>query len=178
MAEGNAKTGAAAKAEEAEYVISRVFDAPRELVFEAWTEPKHMVQWWGPRVMTTPVCEMDVRPGGAYRIVMRGPEGEEYPEKGTYREVVRPERLVMTMDCSEFPDEWQDMVKPNRAKGERNPVGELVMTVTFEERGEKTEVTVRMRFISAGIRDSMVKMGMSVGWSESLDKLAELLARA
>jgi len=178
MAESGTRSSAAARAGEQEFVITRVFDAPRELVFKAWTEPKHMAQWWGPRAMTTPVCEMDVRPGGAYRIVMRGPDGEEYPEKGIYREVVRPERLVMTMDCSEFPDEWQDMMKPNREKWERNPVGEMVTTVTFEERGGKTEVTVRMRFISAAIRDSMVTKGMSVGWSESLDKLGELLARA
>jgi uncharacterized protein YndB with AHSA1/START domain len=175
MAESNATAGAAAKAGEPEFVITRVFDAPRELVFRAWTEPKVMAQWWGPRGMAAR-CEMNVRPGGAYRIVMRGPDGEEYPAKGIYREVVRPERLVMTMDCSEHPDEWHDMIKPGRARDDRNPVGVMLTTVTFEERGKKTEVTVRMRFISAEIRDSMVKHGMHEGWSQSFDKLAELLA--
>lgn len=176
MAESNARTSAAAHDVEREFVITRIFDAPRELVFEVWTEPKHMAQWWGPRTVTNSVCEMDVRPGGAYRIVMRGPDGAEYPVKGVYREVVKPERLVMTMDCSEHPDEWQDLVKPNRQKGERNPAGEMLSTVTFEELDGKTKVTVRTRFNSAAIRDSMLKMGMTEGWSQSLDRLEELLA--
>jgi uncharacterized protein YndB with AHSA1/START domain len=132
MAESNASSGAAAQATEREFVISRAFDAPRELVFRMWTEPKHMALWWGPRTFTNPVCEMDVRPGGAYRIVMRVADGMEYPIKGIYCEVVKPERLVMTMDCSEHPDEWHDLVKPNRQKGDRNPAGEMLATVTFE----------------------------------------------
>lgn len=103
-----------------EFVISRVFDAPRVLVFTAWTDPEHMAQWWGPHGFTNPVCEMDVRPGGAHRIVMRGPDGVEYPIKGVYLEVVEPERLVMTLDCSEHPAEWHDLVNPSRQKGEGN----------------------------------------------------------
>src|SRR5579862_776151 len=86
-----------------EYTISRVFDAPRELVWKAWTDPKQMAKWWGPKVMKTPVCEMDVRLGGAYRIVMRAPDGIDYPVKGIFREIKPPERLVFTMDCSEHP---------------------------------------------------------------------------
>ncbi len=85
---------------ERDFVITRVFDAPPELVFKAWTDPKHMARWWGPRIMTTPVCEMDVRPGGAYRIVMHAPDGSDYPITGVYREVTPPRRLVMTMDPS------------------------------------------------------------------------------
>ncbi len=159
-----------------EFVISRVFDAPRVLVFKAWIDPKHMAQWWGPHTFTNPLCEMDVRPGGAYRIVMRSPEGVEYPIKGVYREIVKPERLVMTMDCSEHPDEWHDLVNPNREKGEGNPAGEMLSTVTFEELDGKTKLTVRTRFNSAAIRDAMLKMGMTEGWSQSLDRLTEELA--
>jgi uncharacterized protein YndB with AHSA1/START domain len=81
-------------AEEREFLISRVFDASRDLVWKAWTDPKHMARWWGPKAFTNPVCEMDVRPGGAHRIVMRGADGVEYPLKGVYREVAAPERLV------------------------------------------------------------------------------------
>ncbi len=159
-----------------EFVISRMFDAPRALVFKAWTDPNQMARWWGPRTFMNPVCEMDVRPGGAYRIVMRSPEGVNYPIKGVYREIVVPERIVMTMDCSEHPDAWHDLVNPNRRKEERDPAGEMLSMVTFEEIDGKTKLTVRTRFNSAAIRDAMLKMGMTEGWSQSLDRLAEELA--
>lgn len=157
--------------------ISWVFDAPRELVWQAWTEPKRMAQWWGPRVMTTPVCELHVRVGGAYRIVMRAPDGTEYPMEGVFREVVAPERLVLTMDCSGHPDAWHDMVNPNRDKSKK-PSVDLLQTITFENVSGKTRLTVCTTFASIAIRDAMLKMGMNEGWSESLDRLAELLARA
>jgi uncharacterized protein YndB with AHSA1/START domain len=80
---------------EREVVITRIFDAPRALVFQAWTDPKQMAQWWGPHGMSNPICEMDVRPGGAYRIVMRNPNGVDYPMKGVYREVVKACRLAL-----------------------------------------------------------------------------------
>jgi uncharacterized protein YndB with AHSA1/START domain len=148
---------------------------PRERVFEAWTEPKHLARWWGPRSITNPVCEMDVRPGGAYRITMRDANGETYPIKGFFREVVRPERLVMSMDCSEHSQKWHDMVCPKHAVGDKNPVGEILCTVTFEEDAGKTKVTVRQRFASVEIRNAMVRLGMKDGWSQSFDKLTELL---
>ena len=160
-----------------EFVISRVLVAPPEMVFNAWTDAKHMTQWWGPRSFTNPVCELDARPGGAYRIVMRALDGDEYPIKGVYCEVVKPERLVMTMDCSEHPAEWHDLVKPNRRKEETNPAGEILSTVTFEELDGKTKLTVRIRFDSTAIRDAMLKMGMNEGWSQSLDRLAEYVSR-
>ena len=159
-----------------DFVITRIINAPRALVFKAWTDPKQLAQWWGPNGFTNPVCEMDVRPGGAHRIVMRGPDGTDYPVKGVYREIVEPERLVMTLDCSEHPDSWHDMVKPNRQKEDRNTVGMMLQTVTFEERGGKTLLTVRTRFESAAIRDAMVKMGMSEGWAQSLDRLQTRVA--
>jgi uncharacterized protein YndB with AHSA1/START domain len=152
-----------------EFVISRVFNAPRELVFQVWTEPEHMRRWWGPRTCICPICEMDVRPGGSYRIVMRMPDGVDYPITGTYREVVPPERIVMTMDCTEHPASWHDMVKADRARNDINPAGELVATVTFEESGGNLMATV-------AIRDAMLKMGMTEGWTQSLDRLEENLA--
>jgi len=167
-----------AKSADREFTITRVFDAPRELVYRAWTEPKQMGHWWGPHNFTNPVCEMDVRPGGAYRIVMRGPDGVDYPIKGVYREVVRPERLVATVDVSEHPAEWQDLVMPNRAKDDPNPAGSILQTVTFEDQKGRTRVTIRMQFESAAIRDAFVKTGMNEGWSESLDRLAGVLSHA
>jgi uncharacterized protein YndB with AHSA1/START domain len=174
VAESSAKNSPAV---DREFLITRVFDAPRELVFKAWTEPKHLAQWWGPHPFTTPICQMDVRPGGAYRIVMRSPDGADYPLTGVYREVVKPERLVMTMDASEHPSEWHDLVNPNRSKGDNNPAGEMLSTITFEEIAGKTRVTVRVLLISAAVRDAMVKMGMNEGWSQSLQRLAELLPK-
>src|SRR5580704_17141265 len=85
-----------AAAPEREVIITRIFDAPRSLVFKAWTDPKHIQRWWGPKGFTNPVCELDVRVGGAWRIVMRGPNGVDYPGSGVYREIVEPERLVFT----------------------------------------------------------------------------------
>jgi uncharacterized protein YndB with AHSA1/START domain len=121
---------------------------------------------------------MDARPGGAYRIVMRSPEGAECPLKGVFREVVRPERLAMTMDHSELGEDWQDLINPNRAKDDHNPAGEVVSTVTFEEIGARTKLTVRIRFDSPEIRNAFVKLGMNEGWSQSLDCLAALLAKS
>jgi uncharacterized protein YndB with AHSA1/START domain len=162
---------------EQEFVITRVFDAPRTLVFKAWTEPKHMAQWWGPHGFTNPVCEMDVRPGGTWRIVMRGPDGAEHPAKGVYCEVVEPERIVMTIDHSELSEEWHDLVNPNREKGKGKPALEVLSTVTFEEHGGKTTLTIRLRFDSAAVRDAFLKIGMSQGWSQSLERLEATLAK-
>ena len=159
------------------FAISRVFDAPRELVFEAWTNPNHVAQWWGPEMFTNPVCTMDVRQGGAYRIVTRSADGVDFAAKGVFVEVVKPERLVMTMDCTGHPPEWHDMVNPNRPKGQDNPAGELILVVTFEDLGAKTKLTALTQFESAAIRDAMVKMGLNEGWSQSLDRLEVQLAR-
>jgi uncharacterized protein YndB with AHSA1/START domain len=158
-----------------DFVISRLLSAPRELVFEAWINPRHMARWWGPRITTTPVCEMDVRIGGKYRVTMRMPDGTDYPIIGEYREVVRPAKLVFTMDCSEHPAAWHDMVQPNRATDDVNPVGIMLATISFEERDNKTMLTVRIRMANATIRDAMMNMGMHGGWSLSLDKLEELI---
>jgi len=160
-----------------EFLITREFDAPRELVFKAWTEPRHLAQWWGPPPFTCPVCEMDVRVGGAYRVVMHSPEGVDYPITGVFREVTPPERLAMTQDVSEHPKEWHDMVKPNRGADDKNPAGEMVCAVTFENVGGRTRLTVRTRFQSAAIRDAMLKMGMNEGWSLSLERLTKLLPK-
>ena len=158
-----------------DFMISRTFDAPRALVWKAWTEPKHMAQWWGPKDFTNPVCELDVRVGGAYRITMRGPDGDEYPLKGVYREIVPPERLVMFMDISDHPDSWYDMVIPDRDKTKK-PHVDCVQTATFEEVDGKTKLTIRTRFESVAIRDAMIEMGMNGGWSLSLDRLTTCLA--
>lgn len=141
----------------------RVFEAPRELVFKAWTDPKHLAQWWGPHGFTNPVCEVDARPGGAIRIDMRGPDGTVYPLRGTYQEIVRPERLSF---ISSGLDE------------EGNPLFEALTTVTFAEDGGKTTLRVHVRVIKATAKAASHLAGMEEGWTQNLERLADYLARA
>jgi len=97
-----AKTPAGAAADR-EIVITRVLSAPRSLVFETWSNPRHLARWWGPKDFTLPGCEMNFRPGGAYRFVMRGPDGKDYPFHGVYLEIVAPERIVFTAIIDNAP---------------------------------------------------------------------------
>jgi len=148
---------------ERELTLTRVFDAPRELVWKMWTDPKHMAQWWGPHGFTNPVCEMDVRVGGAIRIDMRSPDGIVYPMTGTFREIVAPERLVFTAVAEDH---------------DGNALLESLTTVTFERVGQKTKLTVHAQAI--GLAPVAVQMlaGMEAGWTQSLERLTALLARA
>jgi uncharacterized protein YndB with AHSA1/START domain len=114
----DARTNATANVAEREVVITRVFDAPRGLVFKAWTDPEHMARWWGPTGFTNTICELDARVGGAWRIVMRSPAGIEYPCGGVYREIVERERLVFTNIATD---------------NEGNPVLDGLTTVIFAE---------------------------------------------
>jgi uncharacterized protein YndB with AHSA1/START domain len=143
-------------------VLTRIIDAPRELVFQAWTDPQHLAQWWGPQHFTNPVCEVDLRPGGAMRIDMRGPDGVIYPMKSVFREVVAPERLVFTSNAVED------------AAG--NPQLEGLATVTFAEHEGKTKLTVRVTILKATPAAADALAGMDAGWNQSLDRLAALPA--
>jgi uncharacterized protein YndB with AHSA1/START domain len=139
-----------------EVVITRTFDAPRALVFKAWSTPEHMVRWLGPKNFTAPHCTMDFRVGGAYRACICSPEGKEYWMLGIYREIVEPERIVFTFS-------WEE-------EGERGR--ENLVTVTFAEQGDTTRMTFRQAFFdSIEQRDSHHE-----GWSECLDRLAQFLA--
>lgn len=137
-----------------EITATRVFDAPRELVFEAWTDPKHIAQWWGPNGFTTTIHSMDVRPGGEWDSIMHGPDGTDFKNRIVYREVVRPERLVY--DHMSFP--------PFR------------VTVTFEKEGRKTRLSMQMLFETAALRDSTIKtFGAIEGMNQTLGRLEQLL---
>ena len=157
MATGNIMTN-----EERELVLTRVFDAPRELVFKAWTDPKQVAQWWGPHGFTNPVCDLDVRPGGAIRIHMRGPDGTVYPMTGVYNEVVEPERLVFTSAALD---------------ADGNPMFEVLTTVTFAEQGGKTKQIMRARVIKSTAEAAPYIKGMEAGWTQSLERLAKSLAK-
>jgi len=156
-----------ATSEQKVVVLTRVYDAPRELVYKMWTDPKHVKQWWGPRDFTIPRCELDVRPGGAIRIDMQGPAGTPFagvfPTTGVFREVVEPERLVFSETA--FLEEHGD------------PAIEGLTTVTFEEENGKTKVTVHSAIVWAKPEAADAVAGMEAGWAEQLDKLAEYLAK-
>ena len=161
-----------------EFFISRHFAAPRERVFLAWVEPVQLAQWWGPHGFSNPVCELDVRPGGAYRIVMRGPDGVDYPVKGVYHEVVVPELLVMTDDCSEHPEEWHAQLDPAWQADDEGVTLDSLSRVTFAAQDERTLLAIRTLFATAAILDAMLKMGMAEGWGQSLERLERHLAQA
>lgn len=146
-------------ADELELVVTRVFDAPRRLLFKLWTQPEHLVRWWGPQGFTTVASEMDVRPGGTWFRCMRSPEGALYTKRGVYREILEPERLVFT-----YVNEDAD--------GTLGP--ETLVTVTFEEHGAKTKLTLHQTgFDSIGSRDAH-----EGGWTSCLERFAEYLANA
>jgi uncharacterized protein YndB with AHSA1/START domain len=151
------KSNAASRPAEHELVITRVFDAPRTLVFECWSDPKHLACWPGPRGFTAPHHTMDFRVGGKHRACLRSPEGVDHWVRGVYREIVKPERLV-------FTHAWED------EQGNAGP--ETVVTITFSEQAGKTTMTFRQAFFeSAASRD-----GHGAGWSSSFDRLDEHLA--
>jgi len=154
-------TGSFKANEEQELVLTRVFDAPRELVFKVWTDPKHVARWWGPHRFTNPVCELDLRPGGAILIHMRGPDGTVYPMTGVYQEILRPERLVFTSSALD-------------ASG--NPMFEILTTVTFAEENGKTKQILRARVIKRTAQAAPYLAGMEAGWTQSLERLAAYIA--
>jgi len=141
-----------------EILITRVFDAPRKLVFEAITKPEHVAHWWGPRNMTMLTCEMDLRTGGAWRFVLRGPDGNDYGFRGVYREITPPERLVQTFEFEGMPGHVS------------------LETSTLEEQDGKTKLTVTCLYQSVEDRDGHYNSGMEAGMKESHDRLAELLS--
>ncbi|MGO9607661.1 MAG: SRPBCC domain-containing protein [Candidatus Binataceae bacterium] len=141
-------------------VITRVFDAPRSLVFKAWTQPDHLLRWWGPRGYTTSISEMDVRPGGAYRFRMRSGEGIDHYWYGVFREIVEPERIVWTC-ILEGPDG-------------KSISAETLLTVTLEEHEGKTKLTLHQAVFGT----VEVRAAHSNGWSDAMDRLAEYVASA
>jgi uncharacterized protein YndB with AHSA1/START domain len=151
-------------------VITRTFDAPRELAWKAWTDPEKVMQWWGPRDFTSPACRIDLRVGGKYVFCMRSPDGQDYWSTGTYREILQPERLVYT---DSFADEQGNPVPASHYNMPGEWAEEMLVTVTLEEQQGKTTLTLRHTGLPAGEMEAMT----GTGWNESFDKLAAALAR-
>ena len=164
----NERSSAAEIDESKEIVITRVFDAPRELVFRAFTDAEHLKRWFSPKTFTTAFAEADARPGGIFRYCMRAPDGKEFWGCGAYRELVEPERIVYV---DSFTDPDGNVVDATYyGMGADHPVESLV-TITFEEQDGGTKVTLRH---ALGIHVPE-RTGAIQGWTEMLEKLAELL---
>jgi uncharacterized protein YndB with AHSA1/START domain len=149
--------------EERDLVLTRLIDAPREKLFRAWTDPELMKQWFVPRPWTLSVAEVDLRPGGSSLIVMRDPDGNEFPNRGVYLEVIPNERIVVT---DAYTEAWTPSAKPF-----------MTAIVTFEDEGGKTRYTARARHWTAADREAHEKMGFHEGWGKCADQLAELVAK-
>lgn len=139
-----------------EIEMTRLFDAPRELVFDAFTNPEHVPHWFGPRGWSLPLCEIDLRPGGSWRYVLRGPNGEEMGMSGEYKEITPPERVVTTESFDDYP-------------------GDSLNTLLLTEEDGKTRYTVTVLYPSKETRDAVLASGMSEGAAETLERLAEHL---
>ena len=140
-----------------EIVLTRVFDGPRRLVFDAFTKPELLKRWFGPRGWSLVVCEVELKVGGTFRFVLRGPDGTDMGMRGVYREIVPPERSVHAESFDGYP-------------------GESVVTAVLVERGGKTTLTATVLYPSQEVRDAVINSGMEQGAAESYDKLAALLA--
>jgi uncharacterized protein YndB with AHSA1/START domain len=147
-----------------ELVFTRIFKAPRELVFEVWTNPNHVVHWWGPKGFTNTIHEMNVKPGGVWRFIMHGPDGNDYPNKIVFKEVVKPSLLT-------FDHGWDNEDMDNHP-------GKFEVVVNFEAKGKSTELTMKMIFKSKEAKDEVVeKYGAIDGNKQTMDKLEAYLHR-
>jgi len=142
-----------------EIIHTRLLNAPRDLVFKVWTDPKHVAIWWGPNGFTNTIHEMNVKVGGVWRFMMHGPDGTDYPNKIVYKEVVKPSRLVYVHSSDE----------PNDPR-------EFFVTVTFEAKGDKTQLTMHAVFQTAAALEAVKKFGAVEGGTQTLNRLEEYLA--
>jgi uncharacterized protein YndB with AHSA1/START domain len=144
-------------------VLTRVIDAPREKVFQAFTNPELLKQWFAPLPWTISRVETDVRPGGSSLVVMRGPDGNEFPNPGVYLEVVKNERLVFT---DAYTKAWEPSEKPF-----------MTVVLTFEDQDGRTKYTARAKHWSVADREAHEKMGFHSGWSQCAEQLAALVEK-
>ena len=151
-------------------VVTRVFDAPRELVWKAWTDPKYVMQWWGPKGFSCPACEIDFRVGGKFRFCMRMPDGQEGWNAGEYHEIVLHEKIVSSMY---FSDSKGNKVEPEHYGIEHEAIDDAHDVILFEDFGNgQTKLT----FIGNETMESARNSGQEEGWNQILDKLAAVVA--
>lgn len=150
-------------------VVTRVFDAPRELVWEAWTDPKYVTKWWGPKGFTTPFCRMDFRVGGKFLYCMRAPDGQEFWNGGEYHEIIPYEKIVSSMY---FADPDGNRVEPAQLGIEHEAIEGAYDVVLFEEIGNGQ---TRLTFIGNETMQNAIESGQLEGTKQILDKLAAVI---
>ena len=151
-------------------VVTRVFDAPRELVWKAWTDPRYVMQWWGPKGFTAPVCRMDFRVGGTFLCCMRAPDGQEFWNGGEYHEIVLHEKIVASMY---FADSKGNKVEPDLYGIEHEAIDGAHDVVLFEDLGNgKTRLTL----LGNETMESAKESGQVEGWNQILEKFADVIA--
>jgi len=160
MSANQSKSSGSATVELPKVILTRTFDAPREVVFQAWTDPKQLAQWFGPHHFTNPSCEIDARVGGAVSIDMRGPDGVVYPNRGVIRELVAPEHIVFTLALQDDAG---------------NALIDSLISVTFAEEQGKTRLTLSARAVNASADAAQYLKGMHEGWSQTLDRLIDVV---
>jgi uncharacterized protein YndB with AHSA1/START domain len=146
-----------------ELILTKTINAPREKVFNSWIDPVHLAAWWGPKGFTNPLCEVDVRPGGAIRIDMKGPDGVVYPMGGKFQEIDKPKKLVFTSTA------YEDI--------SGNSMLEVLNSITFEEKDGKTTLTLHAGVVKSTPQVEVALAGLEQGWSESLEKLMEYVSK-
>jgi len=146
-----------------ELTMTRIIESPKELVFDTWTDPKHLTKWWAPKGFTNPICEADPRPGGAIYIDMKGPDGTIYPTHGKFIEIQKPGKIVLTTMAYETSPGIFEL--------------ENIVTVTLEDLNGKTKMIVDVKVTKAGQGVTQALEGMNQGWNESLDKLVDFIAK-
>ena len=149
-----------------ELTITRLFNAPRELVWEAWTAPEHIMQWWGPKGFNNTACETDMQIGGRFHLEMCAPDGNVYPCVGTYREIVAPERIV-----------YESTADDSHPCGAGLPPRSVV-TLSLAEKDGKTTLTLHTRFESAGRKEAAAAARFVISWQEGLERLNDFLTHA
>jgi uncharacterized protein YndB with AHSA1/START domain len=156
---------------ETDFLLTRIFDAPRELVFEMWSDPKHVVKWWGPEHFTSPSCDIDFRPGGKFLFCMRSPDGKDHWNTGIYKEIIVPEKIVSTMT---FSDKDGNFLEPSTHGIGPDFTSNMLDVVTFDVHdGNKTKLTIRRNVPMSVSKKYM----MDLGWNSSLDKFEQLLVK-
>lgn len=158
----NARIDRVPRPSEWDLILTRTFDAPRELVFRVWTDPVHVEQWWGPKGFTNPRCEVDARAGGRIHIDMRAPDGAVYPMKAIFEEVREPERIVFVTSALD---------------ADGNSMFDIRNTVTFLDRHGKTELTLEAQVIQTTAVAPQYLKGMKAGWNQSLDRLRDYVQK-
>ena len=168
MSSQNPRSANTAVSDPKELIVIRAFSAPKNLVWKAWTDPKQVVKWWGPKDYTSPACVIDLRVGGKYQFCMRSPQGKYFWSTGVYREIVEKERIVYT---DSFADEKGNIVPATHYDLSPDIPLEMTVTVTFDEHDNTTSMILKHADLPSGTMSELTGQG----WNESFDKLAESL---